>query len=276
MMSRTNRVLSSGDFYTFGTGKPVRGIVACLHGNEPCGLVVPQLLKNLKIKGTVKFVIGNPLALEQNIRFVNQDLNSSFPGSKQGKYEERRAKEILQFLEGCDEVLDLHSTSRSPEPFGVSVGRASSVKLAQRLGLQRLVVMPSGLKRGHSLLDHLPESVSSLSVECGTHDSPTVVGVARAVVSRFIQVGGKQQSQGLLEIYRVKEILKLPKGTVPNPEIVDFECVKIGKPLATRGNMTVLHAESPFYPVLFGEEAYVQQGVLGLAAKRGCLEIFRK
>lgn len=254
--------------YIFGTGKPVRGIVACLHGNEPCGLVVPRLLKSLKFKGTVKFVIGNPQALEQNVRFVDQDLNSSFPGSEQGNYEESRASEILRFLKDCGEVLDLHSTSRSPEPFGVSVGMPSSAELARRLGLQRLVVMPSGLKQGHSLLDHLPESVSSLSVECGTHDSPAAEEEVKRIVRSFLRLGGEQQSQKGLEIYKVTEILKLPEGAAPNPAIKDFKCVNAGEPLATKNNKAVLHAETPLYPVLFGEDAYVTKGVLSLAARR--------
>lgn len=271
-MGKNKQSLSLGDckcskVYVFGTGEPVRAIVACLHGNERCGLVVPPLLKILRFKGTVKFVIGNPRALEQNIRFVDQDLNSSFPGSKQGDYEMRRAEEILKFLKGCEGVLDLHSTSRSPEPFGVSIGRPSSVKLARHLRLQRLVVMSSGLKQGHSLLDHLPKSVFSLSVECGTHDSPLTENAVRGIVARFLRAGGAQQPQNALEIYKVTQILKLPKGASPNLAIKDFKCVNADESLATRNNKAVLHADTSFYPVLFGEEAYAVKGVLGLAAE---------
>ena len=113
---RTFRMKSAGHedgFFSFGSGKPIRGIVACLHGNEPCGLVVLPLLRSGEFKGTVKFVIGNPQALEQKKRFIEQDLNSSFPGSEYGVYEAMRAQEILDFLSDCDKVLDLHSTSRS-------------------------------------------------------------------------------------------------------------------------------------------------------------------
>lgn len=179
----------------------------------------------------------------------------------------RRAEEILKFLKGCEGVLDLHSTSRSPEPFGVSIGRPSSVKLARHLRLQRLVVMSSGLKQGHSLLDHLPKSVSSLSVECGTHDSPLTENAVRGIVARFLRAGGAQQPQNALEIYKVTQILKLPKGVSPNLAIKDFKCVNADESLATRNNKAVLHADTSFYPVLFGEEAYAVKGVLGLAAE---------
>lgn len=264
-MSRTNRILPSEYSYTFGTGEPTRGIVVCLHGNEPCGLAVLPLLRELRFTGTVKFVIGNPRALKQKKRYIEQDLNSSFPGSERGAYEARRAKEILAILSDCDEVLDLHSTSRSEKPFGISIGRESSFVLAEQLGLRRLVVMPKKLKKGRSLLDHLPETTLALSVECGTHDSQSAGETVRALTKRFLADEMPKQ-QGNMKRYQVTAILRFKGKIALSKKIRDFNRVKKGEVLA-RADTRLIRAKQLFYPVLFGEAAYLMQGVLGLAAE---------
>lgn len=250
--------------YTFGTGKPVQGIVACLHGNEPCGLAVLPLLKSGEFKGTVKFVIGNPQALEQKRRFIKQDLNSSFPGSGRGTYEAMRAKEILDFLSDCDEVLDLHSTTRSEEPFGISVRGTQAIRLAGKLGLQRLVVMLKELKKGRSLLDHLPRHTLALSVECGTHDSQSAIEAVRVFTKRFLSDEMPKQ-QRALEIYQVTDVLRFKGKISLSKKIRDFNRVNKGELLANAGG-DAIRADYPFYPVLFGEEAYVREGICGLVA----------
>ena len=51
-------------------------IVCCLHGTEPYGL---EVVKRLPV--FPPFFIGNEKALKENKRFIDTDLNRSFPGN---------------------------------------------------------------------------------------------------------------------------------------------------------------------------------------------------
>lgn len=85
-------------------------VIGGMHGNETLGLEVVKLLEENPVVG-VDVLLANEQAIEQNCRFVEQDLNRSFPGdSKSTVYEHRRAYEILQQTKKYDVVLDFHNT----------------------------------------------------------------------------------------------------------------------------------------------------------------------
>ena len=84
-----------------------------VHGNERAGiLTMDRLVNELEVAaGTVYLVYANPPAIEKNERLVNANLNRLFlrKGSPSGTYEHRRAAELMDLLDGCDALLDLHS-----------------------------------------------------------------------------------------------------------------------------------------------------------------------
>ena len=83
-------------------------------------MTIDYLIKNLALeKGVVYLVYGNPDAIEQNLRYTEKNLNRCFlEESKQGSAsEEKRAVELMEVLDQCDALLDLHSYS---EPHGES------------------------------------------------------------------------------------------------------------------------------------------------------------
>lgn len=83
----------------------------CTHGNEVLGLYVMELLKkHTYTNGSITFNIGNPLALEKKVRFIESDLNRSFPGSPTGTYEEKIAYRLMSYVPNFDYVIDIHST----------------------------------------------------------------------------------------------------------------------------------------------------------------------
>ncbi|MBS3094157.1 succinylglutamate desuccinylase/aspartoacylase family protein, partial [Candidatus Pacearchaeota archaeon] len=67
-------------------------IICCLHGNEIYGLEV------CKDQSLFPFILANEKALKENKRFIDSDLNRSFPGKADGNYEERRAFELTKKL----------------------------------------------------------------------------------------------------------------------------------------------------------------------------------
>jgi hypothetical protein len=117
-------------------------VIGGTHGNEPLGpRLVASLTKN-PIPG-VDAIIGNPRAVRSNGRFVQQDLNRSFPGKARSTiYEERRAAQIMRICQGYDLVLDFHNTL-APNNNCVFIGQQADPLLlgaANFLGLTKVIV----------------------------------------------------------------------------------------------------------------------------------------
>src|SRR3990167_9116843 len=84
-------------------------VIGGLHGNEPLGLEVCKQLKKMKLP-YLDVLYGNPAAIKQNVRFVDEDLNRVFPGNPTGSLEAKRAVEIIKASQGYDFVIDFHNT----------------------------------------------------------------------------------------------------------------------------------------------------------------------
>jgi hypothetical protein len=117
-------------------------VLGGMHGDEPLG---PQLVASLTrnpIPG-VDALIANPRATKTRTRFINQDLNRSFPGDPAGpSYESRRAAELLKLAQGYDLILDFHNTL-CPDNDCSFVGATASPLLYQAssyLKLTRVII----------------------------------------------------------------------------------------------------------------------------------------
>ena len=85
-------------------------VVGGMHGNEPLGIELVKMFRRKQIKN-VNAVFANEKAIEKNCRFVNQDLNRSFPGNTDSRvYEEKRASYLLNLCKKYDLVIDFHNT----------------------------------------------------------------------------------------------------------------------------------------------------------------------
>ena len=94
---------------SMGEGNPRVVLLVGVHGDERSPLLVTENIKESKVsKGTLEIVKVNNLALKQNKRFVDSDLNRVFPGRENGDHEERLAFKLSSFLKGADLVIDLH------------------------------------------------------------------------------------------------------------------------------------------------------------------------
>lgn len=113
-----------------GVPGPTVGVVAMLHGNEPCGLAVYELLEEnpgILDRGKVIFCLGNIFAAEryfatddgnERLRFRSLLVNMNrIPVTVlqkkvlQPSDEEDRFLKILEILSDCETVIDFHSTS---------------------------------------------------------------------------------------------------------------------------------------------------------------------
>ena len=103
-------------------------IIGATHGNELLG---PKLYERLLRKRSpllehLDFIIGNPRAYAQRVRYIESDLNRSY-GQGNTTYEERRANEIQQYINDTrpDLVVDMHTTT-TVQPNIVIVGNTTN------------------------------------------------------------------------------------------------------------------------------------------------------
>ena len=77
-----------------GDGEPEFTVMGSVHGDEPAGKEAIErfLSEEREFHKPAQFVIGNEKALLEGQRFLESDLNRSFPGDPESeRYEERLA-----------------------------------------------------------------------------------------------------------------------------------------------------------------------------------------
>ena len=96
-------------------------------------MVVSQATQQQIIENNIeyKYIIGNPLALEKGVRYLDTDLNRSFDFKKKydkTNYETERAKFLVKKFgidssETCEIAIDLHTTTANMGSSIVLYGR---------------------------------------------------------------------------------------------------------------------------------------------------------
>jgi succinylglutamate desuccinylase len=227
-------------------------VVCCLHGTEPYGMEVIK-----RLPSHIPSFIGNKKALNKNRRFIENDLNRSFPGNKLGGYEDKQAYYLCKELKEFDYVIDLHSSSNNCPLFGIITNpNKYKIELAKKLGLKRLVIMNESIASGKALIDSVN---CGISLEVGPHNR--VKNVEEVLDLIYNLVEDKNYSENL-EIYEVFKIVKKEKENIL---ITNFEEVKEKQIIAKNSTGNQL-AEKDFVAILVGEQAYKE--ILCLAAKK--------
>jgi len=227
-------------------------VVCCLHGTEPYGLEVVK-----RLPASLSFFIGNEKALKENRRFIDSDLNRSFPGKENGNYEEKIAYNLVNKLNHFDYTIDLHSSSNNCPIFGI-ITKPNNQKIyfAKRLGLTKLVIMKESFASGKALIDFVK---CGISIEVGPHKREENAKEALTLIYNLIN---KKTINEDLEIFEVFDIIKKESEFIT---INNFEQVKKGDVIAKTENKEQ-RALFDFIPILVGEDAY--KGILCLAARK--------
>ncbi len=134
-------------------------IIGCQHGDEKLGEKVISHLHGEGYKD-VSFILANERAAERNVRFIDQDLNRSFPGNPKGNYEERRAAEILPAIQSADIVIDIHTTTSEVKMVPIIASLTPEIeKVINLTTAEEIVVMgDEAVKR--SLIGHADVGIS--------------------------------------------------------------------------------------------------------------------
>lgn len=143
------------------TDRPRLTVVCCVHGNERYGLdVFEYFAARLPQYPGLKLILANEPALARDVRYVEQDLNRSFPGSADGIGEAGLAFELLRELADIPFVIDIHTTTSNLEMVPiVTVLNEGTRRLLRQTSSREVVLMESPFG-DHSLLAHVSAGMS--------------------------------------------------------------------------------------------------------------------
>jgi succinylglutamate desuccinylase len=253
-----------------GKPGPTIGLFAGVHGNETAGIwALQNITPELKLtKGSVYIVYANPPAIEKNVRMVTKNLNRCFVSSNNGEsYEDKRARELMEILDECDTLLDLHMFYEPGEPFAICEDNSLSVAAVLPLKIVSTgwVATEPGATDGYMY----SQGKQALCVECGgIPEAKEKVAFAEEIVWRFLQYYDvvekryeeEKYKQNLVAVKRAQH--KTNESFTLLPNFRDFQSLAPGQ-LIARDEAQEFHAGEneciifPHYKARVGEEAYV-------------------
>ena len=146
----------------------------CTHGNEVLGIsVMNELQKNTVVHGSLNFHIANPAAVAQNKRFIETDLNRTFPGMVSGTYEQRIAAELMRYVPQFDYLIDIHSTVSGMQDCLIIEDNCDEIQSMISVCHYARTVLHMNATKGASLFTatRMPEcTIPAIAFEYGSND----------------------------------------------------------------------------------------------------------
>ncbi|MBI2144539.1 succinylglutamate desuccinylase/aspartoacylase family protein [Candidatus Woesearchaeota archaeon] len=241
-------------------GRPIVGVIGCIHGNEFYGKEVLARLRKLKIrKGTLVTVFANQKAHDRKQRFVKQDLNRSFPGTWEGNHEQRLAAKIMKAIRKSDFVVDLHSSSTSTPPF-IILSRITKehLRFLERIPVERVVYMHKRIASGKALIDHCKCGVS---LEMGKHAKANLARDTYEIVREILaNLGMTGETKG----FKIK-----PKKLFVVRDITSYSTysTESGNNAGLMNFVKAKEKGKSFYPLLITPRKYAYDNVHFLKAE---------
>lgn len=213
-------------------------LLASQHGNELLG---ERLYKHLQLLypeylPQIDFMIANPMARDQGLRYVETDLNRSY-NKPVKSYEEKQATKIRKYIESTKPtiVLDLHTTTCNQPPcFIIASVNNENIAYLKASHISRVVIMSNDIVK-HSLIGNCQNSVS-IEISDKTIDTQVLNKLSLDIVN-FLN---RLYSYKTKHLFEVNELLMKSKFRINNQKSMqNFRKSKFG-----------------FYPILVGEQAY--------------------
>ena len=222
-------------------------LIAATHGDEKIGI---EVINNLKDKGLNKYfdcLIANTMALDKNVRFVEVDLNRSYPGSRESLlYEERRAYENLILAQNYRYVIDIHEASQGINNFIiVPKERLSESFPIDLIDMGTVLLWPD--PKGP--LGQVVENAIELEFGMKNRNRKKVILKAENVIKNFIKYvyGQKPKERSVpKKLYYVYGKLMQSEFNGDISQIKDFKKAEINS--------------EQFYPLLVGQ--YLKSGII--------------
>ncbi len=234
-----------------GKGDPEIAVVYCTHGDETAGKKAVEDLLNSSpdFKKAVKFVFANQKAYKEGKRFIDTDLNRSFPGEVESpSYEERTAAKLVEELKDL-KVLDIHETEVSPSPFALFTWfDEKTVETVRDTNLDRAVEISYTPGCGINIY-------GGVEVEVGPKGSEKAVEDALIILKQFLVNNGVLEGEVQRSEPEIYSVYSTQNRPTENPElkVENFETVEEGECIAELEVGGALFSEERFVPVLFGQ-----------------------
>ena len=248
-----------------GPGDPELAVVGGIHGDEPGGVRAVERLRaaDLSMERGVKLIIANPSAVEAGERYLETDLNRSFPGDPDGSLEERLAAELCAETDGLP-TLTLHATHSTPEPFAlVEHTQSAAFELADSLPVPHVV------DHGHVAEGSFTDCGTVVTVEAGCQATDAAAEEAHRQARAFLAATGALPDEDVpgtnSDYYLLEDAVEKPPGAECELLVENFQRVAAGEIFA-RADDVELVAHRPFYPVLMSECGYEE--IFGYRASR--------
>ena len=216
-------------------------LIVSTHGDEKIGLEAIEQLKKKKLDKFFDYIIANPKANMENKRFIEKDLNRSYPGNKKSKYyEEKLAYKNYQIALKYKYIIDIHEANEGINDFMI-VARNDLGNLFpyERIDLKTILLWPD--PKG-PLCGEL-ENAIELEFGMKNRNRKKIVAKASLIIENFLKCK---------KIFKIKSVYKvygfLPTGSLNQNQtikLVDFKQTKVGN--------------EKFYPLLVNQ--YLNLGI---------------
>ena len=247
---------------TFGPGDPVVTFVVGVHGDEHAPVEGVEILKDLvtppALKKGFRVITANEEALAQGTRFVDCDLNRSFPGLPHGRLEERLADRLRGELERTPFVFDFHTTTFSVPPYAVvSIYSDQVARVLAAAG-----VLTAVFDSSESLIKY---SARAAAIECGFEGDGETARRAAGIMQRLLWTldvaGGEREETGpeALNVLLIYQVIEQKSFCSLCPSIRDFQLVEKGEVIGTGTDGEEVAASENFYPVWVNHPTHIRK-----------------
>ena len=251
-----------------GTGTPRVSIVAGTHGDELLGECVINALKSeVLLRGCLSFIIAHPLARIKKKRFINQDLNRSFPGKQRGCIEDRLAFDLMKRLSSSDLVIDIHATNSSIDSIAIVTKLTSSVrKILQWLPIKNVALIEPNVFGNKEMIGHVKTGVAlEYGPEKSGKNNRRAISHVRALLRNLSIINGPKVISTKKTLYRIYGQYKVPKGFIETNGLKDMRRIR-RRQLIGSVKTKKIYAKESFYPIFLGKGRY--NGTLSLKAQQ--------
>ena len=232
---------------------PISVILAGVHGDERGGIdTFQEILHNLKIQnGKVFFILGNPLAIEKNVRSTESNLNRMFKddtlisGEEKQTYEYKRAQFLKAYLDQSSALLDIHS-SFTPKSQPFIIAEPNSSEITKYLPFNLVVSGFDAVEPGGTDYYMNKKGSIGICIECGYLGNTDTQNIAKDSIFSFLKIRGHLDNVGTVKPRTQSFILvdniyytKTNSFTLAK-EFEDFEKISSGQRIATDGEETVV------------------------------------
>ena len=227
------------------------------HGDEKIGLKVAKEIEKLNInKNILSVQIANKKAFEIHKRFIDQDLNRSFPGKKFGNHEQKLAYKLLPIIKSADIVIDIHSTtSNLKNTLIVEKFNKKTIKYIKVIQPKYVLVMNA--TKNNALIS---QAKIGIAFEYGKDNDPNTLKKIVADIKKLFKHLGLiniriSKRKNTTKYFNVFSKVHKPKEYKLLKKIKNYKLIYKGETFARRGNKYLI-AEEDFYPILFRERNY--------------------